>query len=99
MPFSLTNAPASFQNFINDTLQQHLNNFLTAYLDDILIYSNTLTEHKVHVRKTLELLNANGLCLKPEKCKFYRTKIEYLGFVISEEGISMDPRKIAAIKE
>src|SRR5438874_6482366 len=99
MPFGLTNAPASFQNFINDALRQHLDDFLTAYLDDILIYSNTLTEHKAHVRKTLELLGANGLHLKPEKCEFYRTKVEYLGFVISEKGISMDPRKVAAVKE
>src|SRR5438270_13875583 len=99
MPFGLTNAPASFQNFINDALRQHLDDFLTAYLDDILIYSNTLTEHKAHVRKTLELLGANGLHLKPEKCEFYRTKVEYLGFVISEEGISINSRKVAAVKE
>src|SRR5207248_9922524 len=77
MPFGLTNAPASFQNFINNTLRQHLNDFLTAYLNDILIYSNTLTEHKDHVRKTLELLSANDLHLKPEKCEFYRTKVKY----------------------
>ena len=49
MLFKLTNALASFQNFINNTLQQHLNDFLTAYLDDILIYSNTLAEHKAHI--------------------------------------------------
>ena len=99
MLFGLTNASASFQNFINDVLRQHLDDFLTAYLDDILVYSNTLTEHKIHVRKTLELLTVNGLHLKLEKCEFYRTKIEYLEFVISEEGISMDSRKIAAIRE
>src|SRR2546423_9540579 len=99
MSFKLTNAFASFQNFINDTLRQHLDNFLTIYLDDILIYSNTLTEHKVHVRKTLELLGANDLHLKPEKCEFYQIKVEYLGFVISEKGISMNLKKVTAIKE
>ena len=50
MPFGLTNAPASFQNFINDALQPFLDRFATAYLDNILIYSDTLEEHKVHVR-------------------------------------------------
>ena len=58
-----------------------------------------MTEHKAHVRKTLKLLGANDLYLKPEKCEFYRTKVEYLGFVISEEGISMDPKKVAAVKK
>src|SRR5438874_11264910 len=99
MLFELTNALASFQNFINDTLRQYLDDFLTTYLDDILIYSNTLTEHKVHVRKTLELLGANDLHLKPEKCEFYQTKVEYLGFVISEKEISMNLRKVIVIKE
>ena|SRR5438874_6063816 len=99
MPFELTNAPASFQNFINDTLRQHLDDFLTAYLDDILIYSNTLTEHKIHVRKTLKLLDVNDLYLKSEKCEFYRIKVEYLEFVISEEGILMNSRKVAVIRE
>src|SRR5438270_3389379 len=99
MPFGLTNAPASFQNFINDALRQHLDDFLTAYLDDILIYSNTLIEHKAHVRKTLKLLGAHDLYLKPKKCEFYQTKVEYLRFVISEGGILIDPKKITAVKE
>jgi hypothetical protein len=99
MPFDLTNASASFQNFINDVLRQHLDEFLTIYLDDILIYSDTLTEHKIHVRRTLELLAAHSLYLKFEKCEFYQIKIEYLEFVISEKGISMNSKKIAAIKE
>jgi hypothetical protein len=99
MPFELTNASTSFQNFINDVLRQHLDEFLTAYLDDILIYSDTLAEHKTHVRKTLELLAAHDLHLKLEKCEFYQIKIEYLEFVISEKEISIDSKKIAAIKK
>src|SRR2546423_5992760 len=99
MLFELMNALASFQNFINDILRQHLNDFLTTYLDDILIYSNILTEHKAHVRKTLELLGANDLYLKSEKCEFYQIKVEYLGFVISEKEISINPRKITVIKK
>ena len=99
MPFGLTNAPASFQNFINDVLRQHLDDFLTAYLDNILIYSDTLTEHKIYIRKTLELLTANNLYLKPEKYEFYQIKIEYLDFVVSKKGIAINLRKIAAIKK
>ena len=56
-------------------------------------------EHKIYIRRTLKLLAANSLYLKPEKCEFYRTKVEYLGFIISEKGVSMDPKKVAAIKE
>src|SRR2546423_1242089 len=99
MPFELTNAPATFQNFINDVLRQHLDDFLTAYLDDILIYSDILTKHKTYIRKTLELLTANNLHLKPEKCEFYKIKIEYLGFVISKKKIVITQKKIVAIKK
>src|SRR5947209_4884714 len=99
MPFGLTNAPASFQNFINDVLRQHLDDFLTTYLDDILMYSNTLTEHKIHVRKIIELLIANDLHLKLEKCEFYQTKVEYLEFIISEKEVFMDFNKVTAIRE
>src|SRR5690606_24525683 len=97
MPFGLTNAPADFQHFINDTLRPFLDQFCTAYLDDILIYSNNIDEHRVHVKQVLEALSAVGLHLKPEKCEFHRNKVNYLGLVISSEGVSMDPRKVEAI--
>src|SRR4051794_32908405 len=97
MSFGLTNAPASFQHFINDTLRQHLDDFITAYLDDVLIYSNILVEHKIHVRKTLKLLNTHSLHLKFEKCEFFKTKVEYLEFVILDRDISINPVKIRAI--
>jgi hypothetical protein len=67
MPFGLTNAPANFQRFINDVLYPFLDRFTTAYLDDILIYSETLEEHKDHIRQVLEALSKAGLHLKPEK--------------------------------
>ena len=99
MLFELMNASATFQNFINDVLRQHLDDFLTAYLDNILIYSDTLTEHKTYIRKTLELLIANNLYLKLEKYEFYQIKIEYLDFVVSKKEIVIDLRKVAAIKK
>ena len=97
MPFGLTNAPADFQRFINDVLHPFLDNFCTAYLDDILIYSETLAEHKVHVKKVLEVLAKAGLHLKPEKCEFHRTEVKYLGLILSNNGIKMDPGKVEAV--
>src|SRR5690606_21684345 len=75
MPFGLTYAPADFQRFIDEALHPFLNRFCTAYLDDILIYSNNLKDHQQHVRQVLEALQANGLHLKPEKCEFHRTEV------------------------
>ena len=97
MPFGLTNAPADFQRFINDVLHPFLDNFCTAYLNDILIYSDTLQEHKIHVRQVLEVLAKAGLHLRPEKCEFHRTEVTYLGLIISNKWVKMDPRKVEAV--
>src|SRR6266566_2610671 len=99
MPFGLTNAPATFQHFINDTLREFLDVFCTAYLDDILIYSDTLEEHKVHVRQVLEALQNAGVLLRAEKCEFLTQQTTYIGLIVSPEGISMDPKKTKAVKE
>ena len=79
MPFGLTNAPATFKNLINDALSPYLDNFATAYLDDILIYSNDLQEHKDHVKTILTALTKQGLHLKPDKCEFHTQEVKYLG--------------------
>ena len=99
MPFGLTNAPATFQKFINDVLRPFLDLFCSAYLDDIIIYSKTLKEHKKHVRQVLTALSNAGLHLKPEKCEFHKTAIEYLGVVVSSDGIQMDDNKVKTIRE
>ena len=67
MQFGLTNAPATFQHFINDTLRPFLDRFCTAYLDDIFIYSETIQEHRNHVRQVLQALQEAGLGLSPKK--------------------------------
>ena len=99
MPFGLTNVPADFQHFINDALHPFLDHFCTAYLNDILIYSATLEEHREHVWRVLEALSRAGLHLKPEKCHFHKTEVKYLGLIISADGIRMDPEKVTAVLE
>ncbi len=98
MPFGLANAPSSFQNFINDILHGMLDKFYTAYIDDILIYSNSKKEYQSHVRKVLAALQKAGLQADIDKCEFYVTKIDYLGLIISTKGIRMDPKKVEAIQ-
>ena len=73
--------------------------FCTAYLDDILIYSETLEEHQAHVKKVLEALSKVGLHLKPEKCEFHKMEVKYLGLMISADGVKMDPKKVRAVVE
>jgi hypothetical protein len=99
MPFGLTNAPASFQHFINDVLCPYLDVFITAYLDDILIYSDNLEDHQRYILKVLEALTKAGLHLKPKKCEFHRQEVKYLGFIISTTGTKMIPSKITTIQE
>ena len=83
MLMGLTNAPATFQKFINNILRPFLDQFCTAFLDNILIYSNTLEEHHVHIRRVLEVLKGVGLTLKPEKCEFHKASVKFLGVIIS----------------
>lgn len=99
MPFGLMNAPGTFQAFVNDILRDYLDDFVVVYLDDILIYSETLEEHTAHVKKVLQKLEAAGISLKLEKCAFDQQEVHFLGFIIGVNGISMDPIKVAAIKD
>jgi hypothetical protein len=99
MPFGLTNAPASFQRLINTALKGYLDEFCTAYLDDVIIYSEKEEEHQDHVRKVLERLIQWKLPLKLKKCEFNVKKTEFLGHILEPGRISMDPRKVASILE
>ena len=99
MPFSLHGAPATFQHFINDILSEHLNIFVSAYIDDLLIYSNSLREHKEHVYKVLGILRENGLQVDIKKYEFHVKEVLYLRIIISRHGIKMNPAKVAAVKD
>ena len=97
MPFGLCNAPAAFQFFINEVLHDFLDKCAVAYIDDILIYSTSLTQHIQQVRAILQRLKENGLFAKLEKCVFHKPSVPFLGYVISAHGLSMDPAKVQAI--
>jgi len=97
MPFGLTNAPSDFQALINDVLCTYLDDFCTALLEDIIIHSHTLKEHKERVYKVLQALSQAGLHLKPKKCHFHEQEVKYLGFIITTKEIRMDPEKVSCI--
>jgi ribosome-interacting GTPase 1 len=99
MLFGLTNAPASFQRYINKVLQEYLHSFVIAYLDDILIFLGEKEEHVQHVSKVLKKLQEADIKLKLKKCKFHVQETEFLGYWISTEGIHMDQNKVKAIIE
>lgn len=96
-PFGLTNAPAYFQDFINQTLHDILDKYCSAYLDDVIIFSQSQEEHIRHVREVLQRLRAAGLQIDIDKCEFSVTETKYLGLIISDKGIRMDPDKVQAI--
>ena len=97
LPFDLSNAPAVFQELMSVVLQG-CNDFATAYLDDIMVFSSTLEEHLEHLSIIFGKLRQHNLKLKLKKCYFLQLETNYLGFVISEEGIKPDEKKIEAIK-
>ena len=97
LPFGLANAPAAFQRFMNSMFCKQIGDYVLVYLDDIIIYSEDLEEHKRQVREVLQILQDNGLRCSPEKCHFYQTSVKYLGYVISDKGVSMDSEKIEAV--
>ncbi len=88
MPFGLTNSPAVFQNLVNDVLGDMLSRFVFVYLDDILIFSKSETEHGQHVRAVLQRLLQNQLFVKAEKCEFHFSTVSFLGFILSAGDIS-----------
>nr|XP_027093474.1 uncharacterized protein LOC113713862 [Coffea arabica] len=97
MPFGLTNAPATFQALMNRIFQPYMRKFVLVFFDDILIYSPTFESHLQHLQIVLGVLANNQLFCKRSKCSFAQTSVEYLGHVISENGVSMDKSKIECI--
>jgi hypothetical protein len=99
MPFGLANAPATFQAYINQALQGHLDTICVVYLDDILIYSASYDQHIADVRMVLERLRKWQLYANLSKCEFLTQEVEFLGYIVGTAGISMDQRRVATISE
>ena len=98
MPFGLTNAPATFARMMNKIFldNQH---FVVVFFDDIMVFSKSEQEHKEHLNVVFDLLRAHDLYANLEKSSFFQSKIEYLGHIVSTDGISVDPKKVKTIKD
>jgi hypothetical protein len=100
MFFGLTNSPATFQTMMNDIFSDMISGgVVVVYLDDILIFTKDLDEHRHITQRVLGRLAEHELYLRPEKCEFEKTWIEYLGLIISENRVEMDPVKVAGVAE
>ncbi|KAK3541219.1 hypothetical protein QTP86_016809 [Hemibagrus guttatus] len=99
MPYGLANAPSVFQDFIHEVLREFLHRCVLVYIDDILIYSRSLAEHRQHVAEVLGRLREFQLFLKAEKCSFHQPSVQFLGYNISSSGIQMDKGKITAVRD
>src|SRR5258708_39199419 len=98
MPFRLSNAPVAFQTwFINEVLGDLMDICVVGYLDNILVYSDSLEDHQDHIHEVLHRLHTVGLYTNPKKCSFHMDTVEYLGFILSPKGLQMDPTKVSMI--
>lgn len=98
MSFGLTNAPAYFMNLMNKVFMEYLDRFVVVFIDDILIYSGNESDHEQHLRLVLQLRD-NQLYAKFSKCEFWIDKVSFLGHIISNGGIAVDPAKVKEIME
>jgi hypothetical protein len=94
MSFGLTNAPAYFMYLMNKVFMEYLNKFVVVFIDDILVYSKTMEEHAKHLRLVLQKLREHKLYAKRSKCEFWLKEVAFLGHVVSNGGISVDPSKV-----
>ncbi|MBW0555971.1 hypothetical protein O181_095686, partial [Austropuccinia psidii MF-1] len=97
MPFGFNNAPASFQNLVNDIFEDFLDILFVVYLDDIMVFSSSEEEHVKHVTSVLQRLRDNSLFAQTSKCHFHASSVEYLGYVVSSDGLKMNSSKVQQI--
>jgi hypothetical protein len=98
MSFELINTPILYQSLINNILRKYLNNFVIAYLNDILIYLKTKEEHIKHVTAVLEILEKANMRINNAKSIFHVQRVNFLGYILTTNGVKIDPVKIAVLK-
>ena len=98
MPFGLTNAPVTFQAIMNDIFAPMLRKSVLVFVDDILIYSKSMEDHIEHLKEVFAILQANKLLLKRSKCSFAQNQLEYLGHIISAQGVATEPSKVQVVQ-
>ncbi|KAI3797612.1 hypothetical protein L1987_32872 [Smallanthus sonchifolius] len=98
LPFGLTNAPAVFMDLMNRVCKPYLDKFVIVFIGDILIYSKTKADHEQHLRLVLDLLKKEKLYAKFSKCEFWLKEVQFLGHIVNDKGIHVDPTKIEAVK-
>jgi hypothetical protein len=99
IPFGLTNAPTTFMRLMDDVLRPFTNSFVVVYLDDILIFSRMWEEHMQHIQQVLSTLRQHKLYANLEKCSFGMNRVQYLGYIIDDHGVHVDPAKIQVIRD
>ena len=99
LPFGLTNAPATFMHLMHSIFREFLDSFLIIFLDDLLVYSRSVEEHQAHVTQVLQVLRQHHLYAKVSKCSFFQHSVEYLGHVVTADGVAPDPVKVKAVQD
>jgi len=99
MPFGLTNALATFMDLMNSVFKTYLDKFIIVFIDDILIYSRSWEEHIEHLRMVLRTLAKHRLYAKFSKYEFWLDSVQFLGHIISKDGLFVDPVKIKAVSK
>ena len=99
MPFGLCNSPATFQNLMQTVFRNEVYAFLLIFLDDLLIYSQSIERHIAQLEIVFQRLSEHGLKIEPAKCKFFQDEVSYLGWRVNQHGIFSCPEKVKAVHD
>ena len=99
MLFGVTNAPMVFMDYMNCIFHEYLDQFVVVFIDDILVYSRSIEEHREHLRVVLQTLKERKLYAKLSKCEFWLEEVQFLGHMISKDGVAVDLSKVEAVMD